>query len=511
VSEEKKEEPGIIWKENADGDWRAFILDPETSRRKEAVWAPQPGSQEAFIACPVREVLYTGMRGPGKTDALLADFAQHVGKGFKSAWTGILFRQTYPELQDVIKKSKEWFPRIWPEAKYNESKYFWTWPDGERLLLRHAKTVDDYNHYHGHEYPWIGWEELTNWANPAIYLKMISVNRCSKKGVPIKYRATCNPSGPGHNWVKDRWRLPVAMGLVVGPVIIDSRDRSGGIEHPRVAIHGHLMENKVLLHANPDYLQSIRSSADNDAQLRAWVYGDWDIVAGGMFDDLWRANIHVVPNLPFGMIPLGWKIDRSYDHGQSKPFSVGWWAESNGEPVTWNGRIYGQVRGDIYRIGEWYGWNGRPNEGIRMLSSDIAQGILDREDDWNIRHRVRAGPADSSIFDDIEPGKSVAGDMKKPPLRVKWTPADKRPGSRIQGWQQMRKMLRGAMPSSTGLREEPGLFVFERCLQFQRTVPALSRDGKNPDDVDTDIEDHIGDETRYRLRAKNSKATIRNF
>ena len=45
------------------------------------IWAPQPGSQEVFLACPVFEALYDGTRGPGKTDALLMDFAQDVGKG----------------------------------------------------------------------------------------------------------------------------------------------------------------------------------------------------------------------------------------------------------------------------------------------------------------------------------------------------------------------------------------------------------------------------------------------
>ena len=47
--------------------------------------------------------------------------------------------------------------------------------------------------------------------------------------------------------------------------------------------------------------------------------------------------------------------------------------------------------------------------------------------------------------------------------------------------------------------ERPGLFVFESCRHFLRTVPTLPRDAKDPDDVDTLAEDHIGDETRYRI------------
>jgi len=47
-------------------------------------------------------------------------------------------------------------------------------------------------------------------------------------------------------------------------------------------------------------------------------------------------------------------------------------------------------------------------------------------------------------------------------------------------------------------REQAGLFVFETCEQFIEMVPSIPRDEKNMDDVDTDAEDHIADESRYR-------------
>jgi len=56
------------------------ILHRGTSQ-VEVAWAPQPGSQVAFLTCPVQEALYEGERGPGKSDALIMAFGQHVGKG----------------------------------------------------------------------------------------------------------------------------------------------------------------------------------------------------------------------------------------------------------------------------------------------------------------------------------------------------------------------------------------------------------------------------------------------
>lgn len=463
------------------------------------IWKAQPGSQEAFLACPVWEVLYEGTRGPGKTDALLMDFAQHCGQGFGIDWRGVLFRQTYPQLSDVINKCNKWFPQIFPDAKYNKVDAAWTWPDGEQLLLRHMKDPEDYWKYHGHAYPWIGWEELTNWPMPGCYLRMMSCNRSTNPNIPRKYRATANPYGSGHNWVKMRFQLPGSRGRVIKDVDPDT----GKPNPPRVAIHGSIYENKILLEADPGYIDKIRASAENEAQLKSWLEGSWDVVAGGMFDDLWNPRVHIVE--PF-TIPSSWRIDRSFDWGSSKPFSVGWWAESDGSDVMTPSGLRSTVRGDLFRVAEWYGWNGKPNEGSRMLASQISQGIIERELAMNLHGRVRPGPADSSIFD-VENGVSIENDFRQN-VRFQngeiykgiiWERADKSPGSRINGWQNIRRMLRNAGRPESGVREHPGLFVFNTCEHSIRTIPVLPRDEKVPDDVDTDAEDHIGDEWRYRV------------
>jgi hypothetical protein len=489
----------VLWRKTNKGI-KPYIKDG--SREKEAVWAPQPGSQLAFLSCPVDEALYEGTRGPGKTDALLMDFAQDVGVGWGAAWRGIIFRRTFPELRDLISKSLRWFKLIFPNANYNQSGHFWTFPGGEQLYFGYFDSEDDYWKYHGFEFPWIAWEELTTWPNLHGYHRMKSCWRSSNKDVPRRYRATTNPYGVGHNAVKSYFGLPVGRGQIIGPIIIGQYLPDGSKEPDRVAIHGMLDENKILLDAEPDYKAKIRAAARNEQELKAWLYGDWNIVAGGMLDDIWRDSIHVVPSFPFNIIPKAWRIDRSYDHGQSKPFSVGWWAESNGEPFRFEGRNYGVVKGDLFRIAEWYGWNGKPNEGCNMLSREIGRGILDREDDYGIAHRVRVGSADASIFDRSSTGESsVADEMIKVGnargRSLRWEACDKSPGSRIQGWQLLRARLKN---SASFPREYPGLYVCERCYHFRRTVPVLPRDHRNLDDVDTEFEDHLADETRYRVR-----------
>ena len=490
--------------------------------RETIAWAAQPGSQDYFLRCPILECCYEGTRGPGKTDALLMDFNQHTGeddrtdddrkkgvpqmRGWGREWRGVLFRRTFPELEDVIEKSKKWFSQFQPDAFFNSSRNYWRWPTGERLYFRPFPKASSYWTYHGHAYPWIGWEELGTWPDDSCYLPMFSCSRSTMPNMPRKIRSTTNPYGPGHNWVKARFRLPVLPGHVRGQVIRDSTDQSGFLEPPRVAIHGQLNENKVLMCADPGYVSKLAAGAPNAAARQAWLFGGWDIVAGGMFDDVWYEcrDYAVIP--PFD-VPAGWKIDRSFDWGDARPFATLWWAESNGEDLVFpDGSKKSTVRGDLFLIREYYGWNGKPNEGLRLLDYEIAQNIVEREVKWGINGRVRPGPADSSIFDDTN-GSCVARGMSnvvrigaKAYAGVRWIPANKGPGTRKQGWTQLRSYLNATIPSGRGPREKPGLFIVgPHCPQWLRTVPVLPRDEKDPDDVDSSTEDHVGDATRYRL------------
>jgi hypothetical protein len=232
---------------------------------------------------------------------------------------------------------------------------------------------------------------------------------------------------------------------------------------------------------------------------KAWLEGSWDITSGGMFDDLWDAKKHIIK--PF-KIPYSWKIDRSFDWGSSKPFSVGWWAQSDGTDVTMSdGTTRSFPRKTLFRIGEWYGSNGKPNEGMRMTAKNVALGIIQREIQMGIANRVAAGPADSAIYA-VTDEESIGQNMES--QGVFWTLADKRSGSRKNGWELMRDRFSATANDDV---DKPGMLVFETCRDFIRTVPGIVRDPKDPDDVDTDAEDHIADDVRYRVLASDGVVT----
>lgn len=522
----------------------AAVAEEQAER---VVWSPLPGSQTLSQSCPANIIVSHGTRGPGKTDSQLMRFRRRVGQGYGRFWRGIIFDREYKNLDDLISKSMRWFPEFGDGAKFvsAKSEYMWRWPTGEQLLFRAIRKDSHYWGYHGQEFPFIGWNELTKYPTDTLFDMMMSCNRSSflpedyplwvdseelERGrivqvpedaaravryllpeIPLEVFATCNPYGAGHNWVKKRFISVAPPGRIYKRTINVFNPRTQqreDVTKTQVHIFGTYRENKYL---SPEYIAELESITDPNKR-RAWLGGDWDVVTGGMFDDVWDSTQHIVPAFA---IPPTWRLTRSFDWGSSKPFSVGWWAESDGSDVQMpNGTWRSTVKGDQFRFAEWYGWTGKANTGLRMLAVDIAAGIVEREIKMGIHGRVRPGAADSSIWD-VENGNSIARDMLRS-VRVngstysgvEWRRADKSPGSRKAGWEKIRRYLKQGLrqyiraPNGAKVpvpREAPGLFVFSVCKCFIDLIPGLPRDEEDQDDVDTDAEDHIADETRYHV------------
>lgn len=495
---------GVVWKKDDYGVPQPH--DATTGDRYS--WAPQRGAQADFLACTDYETLISGGRGTGKSDSLLMAFAKYVDKGYGAHWKGILFRRTYPELNDIIGRSKRWFSALFPGARYNESTKTWRWPGGETLRFAHAARAQDYWSYHGQEYAFMAFEELTTWPSEDLYTDLMSLVRSSNPAVPRMVRAATNPFGVGNAWVKARFKMPIRVGNYHR--IIEG-------EKGRSAFHSVLEENVVFLAADPSYKAGLDNTRDPNKR-KAWKTGDWDIVSGGMFDDLWRDDMHVILPIRVEDIPFGWHVDRAYDHGTAAPFSTGFYAESNGTPMTvyWidrdgvrHERMWGQVKGDLIRFGELYGWNGEPNQGLKMQSRAIAKKIIERMEELGIEDICRAGPADDAMWagSQDDPKKSVASEMAA--AGVEWVPAGKGPGSRANGWQLARDRLEGTIPDDDGYRDAPGFVVTTNCEHFLRLIPVAPRDADDLEDVDTEWEDHVADEWRYRCRAPKAKLSGR--
>ena len=407
-----------------------------------------------------------------------------------------LFRRTSPDLLKNHMEGPGSFPALmapWLESGQASINYSKNHIDigTSRIHLCHCQYEKDVYKYQGAEIHVLMLDELTHFTRSQ-YVFLRSRVRLGGLDMPDAMRglfprvvAASNPGGVGHNWVKAmfvdpapalaRWKAPKSDGGML-----------------RQFIPALLRHNPTLTKNDPDYEERLHGLG-NDALVRAMLKGDWDIVSGGMFDDVWDRDIHTVE--PFD-IPASWYVDRSFDWGSSKPFSAGWWAEADGtEVVLKGGKKWAPPRGTLFRIGEWYGWNGKPNEGKKLAAKDIAAGIVKAEKAMGIRSRVKAGPGD---FPTPAPDEVSMRDTFKA-AGAEFTEPRKASGSRENGWQAMRDRLTASMQKPM---EAPGLFVFNTCTDgFIRTVPTLPRSERKPDDVDTDAEDHPADESRYRITA----------
>jgi len=445
-----------------------------TSRKGKLIFTPNPGPQTALLTCPIEEVFYGGARGGGKTYGFLGDWLCHAFTYGQHA-RGIFFRKTIDELEEVQRIATILFPPL--GGYYRAQKRTWFFPNGATFKMRFLERDAHADKYQGHSYTWMGFDELTNWASLTPLDKLRACLRSGEAKIPKSLRLSGNPGGVGHNLVKARYVDPAPPFTPIHDPELDAW---------RVFIPSTLDDNPQLLINDPDYWKRVVASANGDkALIDAWRWGRWDIVAGGMFDDVWLREKHVIESFE---IPSSWYIDRSFDWGSSAPFSVQWWAESDGTTAP-NGRTY--PRGSLFLIDEWYGWNGKPNQGCKMLATEIAAGIREREQ--NIKGTVYPGPADDSIWDE-ENGNCIALDMAR--HNIAWLKAGKRPGTRKTGWEKMRTLLKASLQQPL---EQPGLFVFNHCTHFVRTVPVLPRDKTKRDDIDTDAEDHAADSARYRI------------
>jgi hypothetical protein len=61
---------------------------------------------------------------------------------------------------------------------------------------------------------------------------------------------------------------------------------------------------------------------------------------------------------------------------------------------------------------------------------------------------------------------------------------------------------------ATGEDGLPMLLAFDHCHAFIRTIPALTPDEHRPEDVDSSLEDHVYDETRYAVMSNFAKNPI---
>lgn len=428
---------------------------------------PNP-RQEEFFRSTVKHTAYGGARGGGKSWAMRRKFILLAIR--YPALRLLLLRRTMTELRKnhILPLMEE----LNGYAVYKMTEKAFIFPNGSRLELGYCDNDGDQLQYQGAEYDVIGFEEATNFKPEWITFISTSLRTVRQDFKPRIYY-TCNPGGIGHSYIK---RL-----------FVDRRFKDGENPSDYVFIPARVYDNSVLMNSNPEYIKMLEALPS--AKRKAHLEGDWNVYEGQVFEEFRDDPLHYTDRRFTHVIscfnpPLSWRVYRSFDFGYSKPFSCGWWA------VDHDGRMY--------RILELYGCvKDSPDTGVKWSPDKIFSEIArtEREHPF-LRSRDIYGVADPAIWEKSG-GESIAEIAEKHGVFF-----DKGDNKRIPGWMQLHVRLQF---DEEGI---PMMYIFENCRGFIRTVPTLTYDSHIPEDIDTCLEDHIADETRYmcmRIQIKSHK------
>lgn len=438
--------------------------------------------QRQMIRARTKHVGFGGARGGGKSWAVRAK-----AKLLAVDYPGIrmlIVRRTYPEL--VNNHINALRTELLGFARYNEKNKVLKFKNGSSLNFMYCAKDADLDRLQGVEYDVIFLDEatqLTEWQMKTLSACLRGVNNFPKR---IYY--TCNPGGQGHGYIKR--------------IFIEKRYEEGERPEDYTFIQSLVTDNRALMETQPDYVKQLEALPEK--LRKAWLEGDWDIFEGQFFEDFRispdpvkcaEAGITVEEARRFGrwthVIPAtapnpGWRLYRSFDWGYSKPFSCAWWA------VDYDGRLY--------RILELYGCTKEPNEGLKWTPDEVFRRVREIEDThpW-LKGKAIEGVADPAIWDQSG-GISIEETAAK--YRVYFSPGDHQ---RIPGWMQCHYRL---MFDQNGI---PMMYVYDSCAAFIRTVPLMVYDEHRPEDIDTDMEDHVCDEWRYMCMSRPIKPVQREL
>jgi len=475
------------------------------------VLKPNP-KQAEFFAVPttIKEVLFGGAAGPGKTWALLMDPIMrrlHNHPRFH----GILFRETFPQIEESLElESNALYPHV--GGRYDGQEHAWHFESGAVIRFSYlAKDEQVYDHDTA-QYNYAGYDELTAFTRMRYMYIVHSRTRTTVKGLPAYSRAATNPLGIGHSWVKERFVDPAPTGSVVIREVLPIIDPNTGEKAvvKRMYIPAKVTDNPLIMKENPEYINSLMLLPE--AEKKSKLYGDWNAVAGQVFMEFRREHmidepenaVHVIP--PFE-IPSYWPVLLAIDWGYDAITWAGFLAISPEEIVY----LCREFSAHKTKIKVWASDLGRLCDlypSLRTPASLDRSAFGDRGDEKTIAEQVEEGlgfPVERSDSDRIG-GKLLLHEyLRWRPKPVRYVPPEgydlevEQKIFRIRGERaaaDYRKVFEPEPPE----RNLPRYRIFNTCPLAIDAILAATSDPKKPEDVLAWNGDDPYDGQRYGLK-----------
>ncbi len=417
------------------------------------------------------EVLGGGSAGPGKSLALLFDpivtqaviehsrmlgqapegYPQWVQdlcikypiRSGESEGHALQMRRSMPQLKENIARSQRMFPKFDPDASYSKEDHSWSFTSGYKFTFGHCREENSHEDYLSKQYTHLGLDEAYSFTER----QHEELDARVRSGDPVlqtllRTRLMSNPA-PG--WLKEQFVDPCPEGnVILRRKVVDPE--TGEFRYKTMLfLPAKLDDNpdKVFV---KDYKFKLLSKP---AHMRArYLYGDWNSMEGGYFEDDYNPSVHVVD--PF-KIPRDWPKFRSMDWGHRAPGTIGWFAM---DPED-----------NLYMF---YEFNFR-----LMKAGEVAQRVIEIEKEFgfwnNVDRKSRLnGVADTQLWEERgNSGKGMAAEFAD--VGVYWQPADK--ASIVRNAERVTARLRDYDKDRC-----PGLMVFRGCRKTQEMFAGIGVD-----------------------------------
>lgn len=441
---------------------------------------PNPGPQTFVLQIPygVREILYGGARGGGKTFAGQVWLSEYFDN---PAFSGLVIRLNAMDLADWIQRAKRMYRGL--GAVFTANPATIRLPAGGIVQLGHLGDDNAYEKYQGQEFQKILIEELTQIPNRERYVKLISSCRSTHPEMPAQIFGTTNPGGPGHYWVKERFVDPVP------PNTIQTVITPSGNTIKRIFVPSSI-DDTPQLQNDKDYVAFLDDLKTTSEELyKAWRLGNWDVFSGQVFSEfkpyLGNKEWHVISKLPFNVMAPGVKRYIGMDWGYgTDPAALEWIAVT---PPNFHGVRHYYVYREMSELRvEAEEWIRRVAD---ICSTEPIDGFI--------------LPADTYFHKEQQ--NTIADRMQFELNRIRqFNPKIKIPLIKGVGLTHAQRVNRQAQLHSllaVQADDEPGIQIVDKCRELIRTIPALPYSQKDPETVETKpgTPDHWYDALTYGL------------